>query len=187
MSRVPLTQRPEWKALAEHRRKIEGLKRSIGELQVQRALAELTEMAAGLQGAIAVDEVGLDRLKEQVEDRRDLAVGRTRVARDALDLVAVREDEAAAEARGLRAARPATGVAGRTSAAGTRFRAPESSSFGLAAGWPVAQEGRCQPWRDGCAPLRTPQPGLAGGLRAAQDRRARAGRRVSGGSEPLCQ
>ncbi len=85
-------------AVEAARRKIEGLKRSIGELQVQRALAELTEMAAGLHGAIGVDEVSLDRLKEKVEDRRDFAVGRVRVAREAVDQATLEADDAAERA-----------------------------------------------------------------------------------------
>lgn len=68
------------------RAKIEALRRSIGECRVQEALADLSEMAAGMRGAIGSSEGDLARLQECVDERRDQAAGRMRVARDAASL-----------------------------------------------------------------------------------------------------
>ncbi|MDH5672990.1 MAG: hypothetical protein OEZ06_12620 [Myxococcales bacterium] len=76
------------------RQKLEALKRSIGEARVQQALADLSELAADMQGELGLGDGSLDRLREQMEDRRDLAVGRARVARESLDVSAVRRREA---------------------------------------------------------------------------------------------
>ena len=59
--------------------------RSIGELKVQEALADLTELAAGLHGSIGQSDGTLERVQERVEDKRNFAKGRVRVARDAFD------------------------------------------------------------------------------------------------------
>jgi phage shock protein A len=85
-------------ALVGARDRIESLKRSIGELKVQRALADLTELAAGMHGSIGVSDGTLERIQERVDEKRDFAKGRVRVARDAFDTedVRVREAEQAA-------------------------------------------------------------------------------------------
>ncbi len=67
------------------RTRIEAMKRSIGEVQAQRALAELCELAADLHGSIGVSEGTLERVHERLEEERELAVGRARVAREVLD------------------------------------------------------------------------------------------------------
>jgi hypothetical protein len=79
-------------AVESARARIEAMKRSIGEVQAQRALAELCELAADLQGSIGVSEGTLERVHERLEEERELAVGRARVARDALG--AERDDSA---------------------------------------------------------------------------------------------
>lgn len=87
-------------ALVTAKEKIEGLKRSIGDYRVQQALADLTEMAAGMHGAIGLSDGTLERVKEKVDERRNFAAGRTRVARDAIDTneLQLREAEQAAMA-----------------------------------------------------------------------------------------
>jgi hypothetical protein len=67
------------------RTRIEAMKRSIGETQAQRALAELCELAADLHGSIGVSEGTLERVHERLEEERELALGRARVARDILE------------------------------------------------------------------------------------------------------
>lgn len=81
-------------ALVAARDKIESLKRSIGDLKVQEALAELTELAASMQGTIGLSDGTLERIRDRVDDRRNFAAGRVRVARESIDTTEVREREA---------------------------------------------------------------------------------------------
>jgi phage shock protein A len=81
-------------AIVAAKDKIEGLKRSIGDYKVQQALADLTEMAAGMQGAIGLDDGTLERVKERVDEKRNYAAGRVRVARESIDTTEVRMREA---------------------------------------------------------------------------------------------
>jgi len=64
--------------------KIDALKSSLDDLKIKRATAELNEMAAGLISHIGGSGDTLDRLHEMVEEERQLASGRARVARDSL-------------------------------------------------------------------------------------------------------
>ena len=97
------------------KQKLEALRQSIDNLKVQRATAELTEMASGMITQIGGPGDTISRLHAMVEEEREKAAGRARVARDSLlttDLV-VREEEQRAlaeqaladfeEAEGLRA------------------------------------------------------------------------------------
>ena len=88
-------------AVEAARERIEAMKRSIGEVQAQRALAELCEVAADLQGSIGVSEGTLDRVHERLEEERELAMGRARVAREVLE---AERDDSAAEDRAAQAA-----------------------------------------------------------------------------------
>ena len=85
-------------ALVAARDRMDTLKRDIGDLRVQESLADLTEMAAGMQGTIGLSDGTLERVQEGVNDKRNLAAGRARVARDAIDTTEVhaRESEHAA-------------------------------------------------------------------------------------------
>ena len=67
------------------RSKIEGLKQGIDDLKVKRALAELTEMASGMVSEIGSSGDTLDRLHTMVQEERDQAAGRVRVARDSMN------------------------------------------------------------------------------------------------------
>lgn len=68
------------------REKIEALRRGIDDLKVQKAMAELNEMAAGMVTEIGGSGETLNRLEEMVEDERTKAAGRNRVARDSMDM-----------------------------------------------------------------------------------------------------
>lgn len=65
--------------------KIETLKHSLSDLKIKKATAELTEMAAGMISNIGGSGDTLNRLHEMVEEQRDQAAGRARVARDSLN------------------------------------------------------------------------------------------------------
>jgi phage shock protein A len=80
-------------ALVAARDKMEELKRSIGEFRVQEALAELNELAAGMNGTLGVDNATLERLKERIDEKRHMARGRARVAREAIDTSSAQEQE----------------------------------------------------------------------------------------------
>jgi phage shock protein A len=65
--------------------KIESLKSSLNDLKIKRATAELTEMASGMITQIGGSGDTLDRLHTMVEEEREKAAGRARVARDTLN------------------------------------------------------------------------------------------------------
>ena len=65
--------------------KIEALKNSLSDLKIKKATAELTEMASGMITSIGGSGDTLDRLQTMVEEEREKAAGRARVARDSLN------------------------------------------------------------------------------------------------------
>jgi phage shock protein A len=75
--------------------KIAALKSSINDLKIKRATAELAEMASGMISSIGGSGDTLSRLHEMVEEEREKAAGRARVARDSLagTEIAIKEDE----------------------------------------------------------------------------------------------
>jgi phage shock protein A len=77
------------------RQKIEAMKQSIDDLKIRRATAELTEMASGLITNIGGSGDTLSRLHAMIEEEREKAAGRARVARDSLLTTdfAVKEEE----------------------------------------------------------------------------------------------
>ena len=83
------------------KKKIEELSRSIDDMKVQKAMAELNEMASGMVSEIGGAGDSLNRLEEMVTDERNKAAGRARVARDSMDMddvnMQVAEEEALAE------------------------------------------------------------------------------------------
>jgi phage shock protein A len=81
-------------AVSSARAKIESLKSSISDLKMKRALAELTEMASGMITSIGGSGDTLDRLQNMVEEERNKAAGRARVARDSMDMSGVQLKEA---------------------------------------------------------------------------------------------
>ncbi len=66
------------------RKKIEDLKFGLNDLKVKRAQAELTEMATGMIGELGGSGDTLDRLHSMVEEEREAASGRARLARDSV-------------------------------------------------------------------------------------------------------
>jgi len=82
-------------AIKQAEAKIQALKASLSDLQIKKATAELTEMASGMITSIGGSGDTLDRLQKMVEEERELAAGRARVARDTLNTsdLAVKEDE----------------------------------------------------------------------------------------------
>lgn len=64
--------------------KIEQVRSSLTDLKVKKAQAELTEMASGMISEIGGAGDTLNRLQAMVEEDREKAAGRVRVARDTL-------------------------------------------------------------------------------------------------------
>ncbi len=75
--------------------KIQQLKSSLDDLKIKKATAELTEMASGMITSIGGSGDTLDRLHKMVEEEREKASGRARIARDSLNTTdfAVKEEE----------------------------------------------------------------------------------------------
>jgi len=67
-------------AIAEARAKIELVRRQIGDLKVKRALADLEGMASAMIGGLGSAGDSLNRLHEMVEEERERASARVRVA-----------------------------------------------------------------------------------------------------------
>jgi phage shock protein A len=74
--------------------KIEALQHSIQDMKTQKAMAELTEMAAGMTTSIGGSGDTLDRLKTMVDEERTKAAGKARVARDTVGMTDVQLKEA---------------------------------------------------------------------------------------------
>ena len=85
-------------AVSTARNKIESLKSSIDDMKMKRALAEVTEMASGMVTQIGGAGETLDRLHEMVEEEREKAAGRLRVARDSMDTTEVHIKESEQQA-----------------------------------------------------------------------------------------
>lgn len=67
------------------RNKIETLKTGISDLNMKRAMAEITEMASGMVSELGGSGDTLNRLDSIVQEERYKAAGRVRVAVDSLD------------------------------------------------------------------------------------------------------
>ncbi|HZF10943.1 MAG TPA: PspA/IM30 family protein [Thermoanaerobaculia bacterium] len=80
------------------RAKIETLKHSLDDLKIKQATAELTEMASGMVSTIGGSGDTLDRLHEMVEEEREKAAGRARVAHDSLNTSDLQMKEAEQQA-----------------------------------------------------------------------------------------
>ncbi|HUP61379.1 MAG TPA: PspA/IM30 family protein [Thermoanaerobaculia bacterium] len=75
--------------------KIQELKHSLDDLKIKKATAELTEMASGMITSIGGSGDTLDRLHRMVEEEREVAAGRARIARDSLNTTdfVIKEEE----------------------------------------------------------------------------------------------
>ncbi len=80
-------------AVSTAKAKIESLKAGISDMKMKRAMAEMTEMASGMVSQIGGSGDTLDRLTTMVEEEREKAAGRARVAHDALDMSGVQLKE----------------------------------------------------------------------------------------------
>jgi phage shock protein A len=69
--------------------KIEHLKASIGDMKTKKAMAELTEMASGMVSSIGGSGDTVDRLQQMIDEERELAAGRARVARSTFDTTGI--------------------------------------------------------------------------------------------------
>jgi len=81
-------------AINAARSKIESLKGALNDMKMKTAMAEMTEMASGMIGSIGGSGDSLNRLHEMVEEERNKAAGRARVARDSMDMSEVNLKEA---------------------------------------------------------------------------------------------
>lgn len=85
-------------AVEEAKGKIEKLKRMISETEMLEAQAELQEMASGMVSEIGGTGDTLDRVEQNIQERRDKAAGRARVAKEGLNLNDIDLKEAEQEA-----------------------------------------------------------------------------------------
>lgn len=72
-------------AIQNAQSRIEALRCMLDDLKIKRATAELTEMASGLVLRIGGAGDTLTRLQQMVEQERDKAAGKARIARDTLN------------------------------------------------------------------------------------------------------
>ncbi len=73
-------------SVEEARAKIEKLKKLMSETEMMEAQAELQEMAAGMITTIGGSGDTLNRVEEYLQERRDKAAGRARVAGSSVDI-----------------------------------------------------------------------------------------------------
>jgi phage shock protein A len=85
-------------SVAQAKAKIEQLKSSIDDMKMKKAMAELNEMAAGMITTVGGAGDTLNRLHEMVEEERNKAAGRARLARDSLNTDEFKIKEAEQEA-----------------------------------------------------------------------------------------
>ncbi len=85
-------------AVQTARAKIESLQGAINDMRRNQAMAEIHEMASGMISSIGGAGDTLNRLHEMVEEERTKAAGRSRIARDSIDMsqVDIKETEMAA-------------------------------------------------------------------------------------------
>ena len=88
-------------AVEAAKKQLDAMKKSIDDLKVKKAMAELTEAASGMITGSGGSGDTLARLREMVEEERAKAAGRIRVARDSMSLTDLdmkeREQKALAE------------------------------------------------------------------------------------------
>lgn len=81
-------------AISAAQAKLESLRRDLDDLKVKKAMAELTEMASGMITSIGGAGDTLDRLHQMVNEDKDKAAGRVRVAQDTINMGDVKLKEA---------------------------------------------------------------------------------------------
>ncbi len=90
-------------AVTTARAKIEGLRGAIADMRMNKAMAEMHEMAAGMITELGGSGDTLNRLHDMVEEERQKAAGRARVAKDAIDMTEVNLKESEMNALGEQA------------------------------------------------------------------------------------
>ena len=85
-------------AIKTARSKIESLRKDLDSMKMNKALAEMNEMASGMLTTIGGSGDTLDRLHQMVEEENTKAAGRARVARDSIDTTRFQEKAAEREA-----------------------------------------------------------------------------------------
>jgi len=85
-------------AIKNARDKIETLRKDLDGMKMNKALAEMNEMASGMLTQIGGSGDTLDRLHQMVEEENTKAAGRARVARDSLDTTRFKEKASEREA-----------------------------------------------------------------------------------------
>lgn len=85
-------------AIKTARDKINGLRKDLDGLKMQKALAEMNEMASGMLTQIGGSGDTLNRLHEMVEEEHTKAAGRARVAKDSIDTSRFKEQQGEREA-----------------------------------------------------------------------------------------
>jgi phage shock protein A len=85
-------------AITAAKAKIESLKSGIEDMKMKKAMAEMNEMASGMITTIGGSGDTLNRLHEMVEEERNKAAGRARVAKDSISMQDVNIKEAEQEA-----------------------------------------------------------------------------------------
>ena len=76
-------------AVNNARAKMESLRGAIADMKMNKAMAEMSEMAAGMISDIGGSGDTLNRLQGMVEEEREKAAGRARVAKDSIDMTEV--------------------------------------------------------------------------------------------------
>ena len=99
-------------AVANARSKIEGLRGAINDMRMNKAMAEMHEMAAGMITEIGGSGDTLNRLHDMVEEERTKAAGRARVAKDSIDMTDIKLQESEMNALGRTGARRFRGPPG---------------------------------------------------------------------------
>jgi phage shock protein A len=85
-------------AVAEAKRKIELVRRDIGDLKVKRAIADLDGMAQAMIGSVLAPGDSINRLQDMVTEEREKVTARLRVSGHPLDPEALRVREREREA-----------------------------------------------------------------------------------------
>lgn len=85
-------------AIKSAKAKIESLRKDLDAMKMNKALAEMNEMASGMLGQIGGSGDTLDRLHQMVQEESSNAAGRARVARDSVDTSRFKEHAAEREA-----------------------------------------------------------------------------------------
>ncbi|MDP0491362.1 MAG: PspA/IM30 family protein [Verrucomicrobiota bacterium JB023] len=124
-------------SVKEAKEKIDRLARDIDDMKVQKAMAELNEMAAGMVTEIGGAGDTLNRLEGIVEEERTKAAGRARVAKDQLDLGDIEQKAAEQDALAdlaLAEFAAAEGIEMETGGSASSSESPGSESTGSTMG-----------------------------------------------------